>query len=193
MRLIGITGGIGAGKSVVSRILRLQGHEVYDCDSEAKRLMDASGELKSAIACRFGSECVGADGSLDRKAIAGYVFGNDTHREWLNGLVHGLVREDIARRLAGPDAGICFVESAIMHTSHLDEMCDEVWLVDAPEEMRLDRASRRDGADRQAVMARMRSQRDEFANIRCGRVVRIDNDGTVSLLAQIERLTNSNK
>lgn len=193
MRLIGITGGIGAGKSVVSRILRLKGYEVYDCDMEARAIMDASEELKEALRERFGTRCVRPDGCIDRKEIAGHVFGNDSHRKWLNSIVHALVRDDLAARIAGSDSDVFFVESAILHTSHLDEMCDSVWIVDAPEELRLERACRRDGAGRESVLARMKSQRDELANIRCGNVATILNDGRKPLLSQIEELTLSIK
>ena len=70
MRLIGITGGIGSGKSVVSRVLRTRGFMVYDCDYEARRIMDTNGELKQLILKRLGKECIATDGSLQRAIIA---------------------------------------------------------------------------------------------------------------------------
>lgn len=186
--VIGITGGIGAGKSVVSRSLRCRGLAVYDCDSEARRIMEGSESLKREIACRFGDGCIGPDGSLCRPAIAGVVFADDAHRLWLNSRVHALVRDDISRRVAEAGDGVFFVESAIMKSSGLDRMCDAIWLVEAPLELRVRRACRRDGSARGAVMARIRSQSAEFDGLDCPRVETIFNDGRSPLLAQIDGL-----
>lgn len=162
MLVIGITGGIGAGKSVVSRIIRCKGYEVYDCDLEAKRIMDLSPDLHVAIAERFGNECIMPDGALDRKQIAKYVFGNDDHRLWLNSMVHAMVREDIKVKILESKYNIFFIESAILKSSRLTEMCNEIWLVTAPEELRLQRAMDRDKADRQQIIERMKSQQHEY-------------------------------
>lgn len=188
MAVIGITGGIGAGKSVVSRVLRCKGFTVYDCDSEARRLMEESDELKRDIACRLGGECLTPDGRLHRQAIASRIFGDDGHRRWLNSRVHAMVREDIAARAASHSDGTLFVESAIMRTSGLDLMCDAIWLVDAPTDLRLERACRRDGSDREAVLARMKSQASEFEDFACSSVATIENDGVTPLLPCIEEL-----
>lgn len=196
--IIGITGGIGSGKSVVSRILRLQGYEVYDCDSEARLIMERSAEIRESLTERFGKEAVNHDGTLNRRHIADRVFGNSEELKWLNSIVHKAVREDVARRrelksegdLSLPDdvSAPLFVESAILATSGLSGMCSEIWLVDAPEEVRLERAMGRDGAARQEIMRRMAAQRKETDALAEYRVCRIDNSGGRSLLGQIDRL-----
>lgn len=190
--VIGITGGIGAGKSVVSRVLRCRGYEVYDCDAEAKALMDASDEIKMAIADRFGEECLGADGSLNRRRIAGVVFADAAHRGWLNALVHAKVHEDLERRIANSGSNPFFVESAIMHTSHLDLKCDQVWIVEAPEAVRLARTVTRDGADELSVRRRMAAQTRELDEIEAPTST-IDNDGRMALLPQIDKLLENSK
>lgn len=95
MKLIGLTGGIGTGKSTVARILRLRGYEVYDCDLEAKRLMDESPEVRRSLRDRWGEEIYSARGELDRRKVAEYVFADRREKAWLDSLVHGLVRDDV--------------------------------------------------------------------------------------------------
>ena len=188
--VIGITGGIGAGKSVVSRILRLKGYPVYDCDSEARSLMESSEEILVALQGRFGEECILECGGLNRGYIASRVFNDAEELTWLNALVHGAVREDVrdwveAHASAGKE--ILFVESAILYTSGLDKMCDRIWLVTAPEELRLERAMQRGGASEEDLRRRIESQRMEFDSLPAGKVSEIENSCT-SLLDRVEEL-----
>lgn len=193
--VIGITGGIGSGKSVVSRILRLQGYEVYDCDSEARLIMERSAEIRESLIGRFGNEAVNHEGSLNRRHIADKVFGNPEELKWLNSIVHKAVRGDVARRrelksegdFSLPDDATAplFVESAILATSGLAGMCSEIWLIDAPEDVRLERAMGRDGASREEIIRRMEAQKKETEALAEYRVCRIDNSGGSSLLGQI--------
>lgn len=184
--IIGITGGIGAGKSVVSRILRLKGHEVYDCDSEATRLMEDFPDLRSNLRDRFGEECYDTHGKLNRKFLASRIFCDSSHRDWVNSLVHKAVREDIARRAEGVDS-ILFIESAIMVTSRLDGMCDEIWLVDAPEEVRIERAVER-GGSREDISRRIKAQESEYESLPPGKTWVIENGKGSALLPQIDSL-----
>lgn len=188
--VIGITGGIGAGKSVVSRILRLKGYPVYDCDSEARSLMESSDEILAALQGRFGEECILECGGLNRGYIASRVFNDAEELTWLNALVHGAVREDVrdwveAHASAGKE--ILFVESAILYTSGLDKMCDRIWLVTAPEELRLERAMKRGGALKEDLRRRIESQRMEFDSLPAGKVSEIENS-CASLLDRVEQL-----
>lgn len=193
--VIGITGGIGAGKSVVSRILRLKGYPVYDCDSEARSLMESSEEILAALQGRFGEECILECGGLNRGYIASRVFNDAEELTWLNTLVHGAVREDVrdwveAHASAGKE--ILFVESAILYSSGLDKMCDRIWLVTAPEELRLERAMQRGGASEEDLRRRIESQRMEFDALPAGKVSEIENS-CASLLDRVEGLLATQK
>lgn len=192
MALIGITGGIGAGKSIVSRVLRLKGYAVYDSDTEAKRLMDESIEIIESIRGRFGDECVECNGLLNRKEIAKRVFANEEDLRWLNSIVHSVVRADLCR-WNECQKGIRFVESAILHSSGLDELCKKIWIVDAPEELRLERAVGRGGIDRENIKHRMNVQREELSSIDREKCETILNFGDHSLLQQIDNLLEINK
>ena len=187
--MIGICGGIGSGKSVVSRILRLRGVPVYDCDLEAKRIMDTSEEVLDALNERYGDAVCPQGGPICRSELARRVFGSDEERLWLNGLVHSLVRKDVAlwhEALTVQGYQRCFVESAILATSGLAAMCDEVWLVTAPEDVRIARTLARDSISEEAVRSRIRTQREEEKLLDASALpVRIiDNSGKLPLLPQ---------
>ncbi|MDE6548687.1 MAG: dephospho-CoA kinase [Muribaculaceae bacterium] len=189
--MIGICGGIGSGKSVASRILRLRGEAVYDCDLEAKRIMDGSEEVLSALNVRYGDAVCPKDGPICRPELAKRVFGSDEERLWLNSLVHRLVREDVASwrdEKLSEGHRRCFVESAILASSGLAQMCDEIWLVTASEEVRIERIKMRDSIDEEAIYKRMLSQKEEERLIATlGIPVNtIDNSGDVSILDQID-------
>lgn len=189
--MIGICGGIGSGKSVVSRILRLRGEPVYDCDLEAKRIMDSSDEVLCALNERYGDSVCPKGGPICRQELARRVFSCDEERLWLNSVVHRLVREDVARwrdeQLSDGHAR-CFVESAILASSGLAQMCDEIWLVTASEEVRIERIKMRDSLDEAAIRKRISSQTEEerLINESGIRLRIIDNSGLIPLLTQLE-------
>ncbi|MDE5551650.1 MAG: dephospho-CoA kinase [Muribaculaceae bacterium] len=162
-KIIGITGGIGSGKSVVSRILRLYGYEVSDCDSRAKSLMDNSARIKERIASEISTDAVNEDGTIDRPLLAEIVFKDEQMRIRLNKIVHSSVREDIsALRKSMPEEKMLFVEAAIMAESGLAELCDEIWIVDTlDEDLRVARVMERNGCDAGSVRARIDSQQRE--------------------------------
>lgn len=187
--MIGITGGIGAGKSIVSRILRMQGFEVYDCDFEARLIMDNSAEIKQAIAKRLGPECLDDQGCLNRPEIARRVFADSNHRLWLNSIVHHRVREDVVEKARQSGSKEFFVESAILKSSGLADYCKQIWIVDAPIDVRLKRAAERDGISENQVRDRIAAQQSEYEDFPANAIqVRIDNSGQISLLHQIQTL-----
>ncbi len=182
---IAIIGGIGSGKSVVSQILRVMGFPVYDCDAEAKRLMDNSQKIKSRIVDAFGEESL-LNGQLNRPYLATMVFGYPENLKKLNGIVHPEVHADFEQWVAECNAGAVFVETAILFESGMDAFVDEIWLVDAPEDIRVARVVKRNGLPVEQVQARVRSQKI-IAETRLP-LFRIDNSGKVSLLPQIDEL-----
>ena len=189
--LIGIAGGIGSGKSVVSRILRLKGFRVYDCDTRAKQLMTESESLRKEIVRIAGEESYSADGSLNRKFLSECLFSNKEVRRDINMVVHRAVRDDVESFAAATeeDAPV-FVESAIMAESGLTESCDAIWLVTAPETVRIDRVMKRNGLSHQEILNRIEAQKKETEKLmECGkRIVMIENDDNSSLLSQLAKL-----
>lgn len=188
MKLIGLTGGIGTGKSTVARILRLRGYEVYDCDLEAKRLMDESLEVRRSLRDRWGEDIYSAEDELDRRKVAQYVFADRREKAWLDSLVHGLVRDDVKRWVdthTDYRHDTVFVESAILFTSGLAGMCQEVWEVTAPLDIRLERVMQRSGLTREQALARIDAQREEQKICQSRHTRQIVNDGTTPLLDAI--------
>lgn len=186
-RLIAITGGIGAGKSIVSHILRLLGYAVYDTDSEAKRLMDSSETIKAEIAAGIDNSAIDDSGNINRKRLAEIVFNNPEKLATLNTIVHAAVRNDIrAFASAIPDRTV-FVETAILYQSKIDRMVDAVWEVTASDEVRIQRVMKRNSLTAEEVAARIRSQHYIPEKTHdCVKV--IVNDDTTPVLPQVERL-----
>lgn len=188
--IIAINGGIGSGKSVVSRIVMTMGYPVYDCDTRARQLMDNSDKIKAAISADIHRACV-KDGLIDRTMLASIVFEDEEKLAALNSIVHGAVREHFASWAQHQLCPVCFVETAILYQSGMATMVDEVWTVDAPLDLRIDRVMKRNGLTRQAVMSRIAAQ-DSFIPTRPHPLVRqIINDTDTPLLPRIEQLIST--
>lgn len=184
--LIAITGGIGAGKSVVASILKTMGYPVYDCDSRAKLLMDSNREIINRIECEVASEAV-CDGRIDRTALSKAVFGSPERLEKLNRIVHSSVKQDLLSWNKCLD--LAFVETAILYTSGFDAVVDAVWEVVAPTEVRIQRVSHRNPTlTREEICKRIDAQKTESASERHANSFSIINDGQSPLLPQVEKL-----
>ena len=114
---IGITGGIGNGKSVLSRILHCAGVPVYDCDTEAKRIMNDNAEVRYLLVQHFGKECYTPDLQLDRKYLAGCIFGNVENLRLVNSIVHPRVKDDFLLWCNTVKSPVVAMESAILFES----------------------------------------------------------------------------
>ncbi len=159
---IGITGGIGSGKSHVARMLHEQaGIPVYDSDRRARRLMTTDATLRKALTRLIGQHAYTPDGQLDRAAVAAYLFGGTDHAQAVNAIVHPAVRSDFRRWAEEQEQqghAIVAIETALLMESHLDEDVDHIVLVDAPPELRLQRAAQRDAATMEATARRQQRQ-----------------------------------
>lgn len=184
---VGITGGIGCGKSVVSKMLRTMGYKVYDTDSEAKRLMTESDMIKKQLVSEITEDALLSDGSLNRAAISREVFSDNEKLATLNGIVHQAVRKDVERWIdAYSDEKLLFLECAIIHQSGLDKYMLAIIEVDAPEELRISRVMKRNGVTREQVIGRMQSQAQEKELSADSVHLMVINDDVTPLLPQIE-------
>lgn len=157
MYKIGVTGGIGSGKSTVCELLRDRGVAVYDSDSHAKQLMAESDALREQLIAAFGAECYNAEG-LDRAFLASKVFGNEEALQQLNSIVHPAVRADFQTWAEQQSSPYVVLESAILFEAGFETEVDATLAVMAPMPMRLERTMARDGVDRESVMRRMEHQ-----------------------------------
>lgn len=189
--LTAISGGIGCGKTVVSRVVRAMGYPVYDCDSRASRIMDTDDSIKRDIAEKVHRECITDDGRIDRRRLSEVVFGDYEALRRLNAIVHSAVRRDLALWYERNCPADCFVETAILYQSGLDRMVDEVWEIDAPLDLRVERVMARNNFDRGQVLSRISSQDCFVPDSVHSCVRRILNDGVSPLLPQIEDALNA--
>ncbi|HXX30421.1 MAG TPA: dephospho-CoA kinase [Myxococcaceae bacterium] len=160
MRLIGLTGGIGSGKSTVSGMLRALGAEVIDADELAREVVRPGEPALAEIARRFPGT-VDAGGRLDRAALAGRIFADPGERAALNGIVHPRIQAEVQRRtaaLAAAGAEAVIYDAALLMENGLHRAMDAVIVVWVPLEVQRERLMARDGLDRAAAEERLRAQ-----------------------------------
>lgn len=191
-RRIAITGGIGAGKSVVCRMLRAMGYSVYDCDTRARQIMDAAPEIKNHIRRHIHPDAVDNLGRIDRRLLAEIVFNDEDRRLALNAAVHQAVRLDFRQWCAAHEAeSVVFVECAILCESHMDTLVNNIWLVTAPDQQRIERICLRNGITPEEAQSRIAAQAGEAALVAALAPVLIANDGTTPILPRIEHLLHT--
>jgi dephospho-CoA kinase len=161
VRLFGLTGNIGAGKSTVARLLVKHGIPVIDADLLAREVVQPGQPALSEIAARFGPNVLNPDGSLDRKALGARVFANADERAALNAIVHPRIAQASAQRLSAlADAGhqAAVYEAALIVENGLDKGMDGLIVVDVPVELQLARLRARDGLTEPEARARLAAQ-----------------------------------
>lgn len=182
---VGITGGIGSGKTTVCRIFETLGIPVYYADDRAKWLMNNDPTLKEAIRALFGPSAYTAAGELNRPYLAKAAFGNADLLQQLNALVHPAVWRDGEQwQEAHHDAPYTLKEAALLYESGGHQLLDRMIVVYAPTELRIRRVMRRDGVDRADVEARIARQLPDEEKVRRADFV-IYNDGEQLLVPQV--------
>ncbi len=162
---IGLTGGMGSGKSIVANIFEVLGIPVYYADIASKRLMNENEGLKSSIIKHFGSEAY-SDGVLDRKFLAGQVFNDNEKIALLNSLVHPVTIKDAAGWIEKQTTSYIIKEAALIFESGSNKYLDYVIGVEAPKDLRIQRAMDRDSISAQQVEDRISKQMDEAEKMR---------------------------
>jgi dephospho-CoA kinase len=186
MLRVGLTGGIGSGKSEVSRRLAAAGAVVLDADRAAREVVEPGSPGLAQIAARFGPEVVRQDGSLDRERVAAIVFSDPAKLAELNAIVHPLVRDWMARaeqaaaEAAGQDA-IVVQDVPLLAENGLAAMYDVVIVVDVPPEVQKDRLVRFRGMTAEAAAARMAAQASRQQRLAVADIV-IANDSSLDAL-----------
>lgn len=184
---LGITGGIGSGKSYVARLLSEAGFPVYDTDSHAKRLMREHSSIRQQLVALLG-EKVYLDGQLNKLLLAEYLFAGPENAARINAIVHPVVWCDFQEwSLRHAASEIVIMECAILYESGFWKAVDKVLMVYAPEGVRLHRAMQRDGATEAQIRSRMCAQWAEEEKCRRADFV-ICNDGLAPLQPQLHEL-----
>lgn len=180
---IGITGGIGSGKSFVCRLFSQLGIPIYYADDRAKELIATDVSLRERIVQLLGSEALTENG-LDKAYVAKRVFAEKPLLEQLNAIIHPVVTEDFEKWVENQSAPFVLKEAAILVETGSYKQLDKLILVTAPEEIRIERVLKRDKITREEVLQRMRNQFPDEEKIPVADFV-IENDGTKLLLPQV--------
>ncbi len=184
--ILGVTGGIGSGKSTVCEIFKLFGIPVYNSDDRAKWLMNHQPELISAIKEQFGEEAY-RDGRLNREYLAQTAFSDKQSLQKLNDLVHPSVRKDFKQWVTDQQSAILIKEAAILIESGAYRQCDKVLVVTCPTDIRLERVVARDQSNAEQVKRRMENQLTDDQRLEFADFV-IDNSGKELLIPQVKEV-----
>lgn len=155
---VGITGGIGSGKSTVCRVFKLLGVPVFEADLVAKQLLQSNPEIKKGLIHLFGGDIYLEDGAVDRKKLANIIFNDDVQLAKMNALVHPLVRNKFQEWVKQQNSPYVIQEAAILFESGFYQLMDFTVLVSAPEEERIQRVIKRDGVTKEQVKDRLAKQ-----------------------------------
>lgn len=184
---IGITGGIGSGKSYISHLLENMGIPIYNADNRAKCLMLSDEGIRNGLTALLGEE-VYKDGALNKPFLASYLFSDPAHVVQINSIVHPRVKENFVgwvSQLKGCE--IAGIESAILYEAGFEDTVDVVIMVYAPVDLRVERAMYRDGASEEQVRARIAAQMDDEEK-RCRAHFTVVNDGVQPLIPQLTQI-----
>jgi dephospho-CoA kinase len=184
MKRIGLTGGIGSGKTTVARIFKLLDIPVYNSDEQARILTDSDPDIKTAILNQFGAEVFSPDGKLNRAALANIVFNNPDALQLLNAIIHPAVAHDFEKWCSKQNAAFIIKEAAIIFEHQLEKHLDEVIVVEAPDELRIQRVMKRNTITEAEVRARMQQQFPQENLVRMADWV-IHNDEKQLLIPQV--------
>jgi len=187
---VGITGGIGTGKSFVSRVFKTLGVPFYDADVEAKLVMTKNEEVRQALVRSFGPDTYFDDGQVNRGYLSGIVFNDPEKLALLNSIVHPAVIQASVDWSNKQTAPYILKEAALLYESGSYKNLDYTILVTAPEELRIQRVMQRDGAEREDVLRRMARQMPEEEKLQYADFL-IHNDGVLPLLPQVLAIHNN--
>ena len=188
MIIIGLTGGIGSGKSTVSDILKEQGIPVVDGDRIAREVVEPHRPAYDEVVRVFGTEVLQQDGTLNRKHIGEIVFSDPEKLSMLNSITHKEIYRVILERLESlKETGttLVFLDVALLFETGFDQLTDRVWEVDAPDAVRVERIQKRDGLREEEILKRIQSQMSREMRNTKGDLVLDNSKGREELKAQI--------
>lgn len=185
MKIIGITGGIGSGKTTVTEFLKRKGYQVVDADMVARKIVEPGTAVLGELVTHFGDSILQRDGSLNRTRLAELAFANSSEKNELDRITHGAILENIMQQIEKlqmqQNLNLVFVDAALLIETGLYKKMDEVWLVTANETLRAKRIEARDRSDAKAVRQRIRAQLSDEQKARHAFRI-IDNSGTKEAL-----------
>ncbi|WP_417665809.1 dephospho-CoA kinase [Pseudidiomarina sp.] len=188
MFVVGVTGGIGSGKTTVTDLFQAHGITVVDADVIARHIMDTGSPALAAVEERFGTEALNDNGSLNRAWLRERIFNHPEDKQWLNGLTHPLIREQLLRELEAATSPYVILSAPLLVENRLTTLCDRVLVVDVSEATQIERTLARDDVSTDQVQAIIQAQATRQQRLAAADNV-IHNDGDRSLLVnKVEKL-----
>ena len=186
--IVGLTGGIGSGKSAVSDRFSALGIEVVDADIASRAVVEPGAPALSAIAEHFGDEVIAQDGSLDRAELRKRVFEDTNERRWLEQLTHPLINQYIAEALARAESAYAILAHPLLVETAQMRICDRILVIDVPEELQLRRTMERDNNPESQVRSIMAAQASRAERLAAADDVIVNDRDLAYLDAEVSKL-----
>ena len=186
--VVGLTGGIGSGKSAATALFAKHNIDIIDADEVARDVVAIGSEGLQAISEHFGDDILLSDGSLNRPLLREKVFSNSNEKVWLDNLLHPLIRERMIALISESQGPYCILSVPLLVENKLTTMCNHVVVVDCPEEMQLQRAVQRDGSSEQTIKSIMASQATREVRLKAADDVLDNSDSLQHLAKQVDVL-----
>lgn len=183
MFIVGITGGIGSGKSAVTELLEQQGITIVDADIVARQVVEPGTPALTEIERHFGTPVINQERGLDRQKLRAIVFDNPRERKWLEALLHPLIREEILRQLSRSKSLYTVLSSPLLLETDQHELVDKVVVVDVSEQTQLQRTMKRDNNSSDQVKAIIAAQKNREERIQSAHYI-INNDADLKALQE---------
>lgn len=193
MRVFGITGGSGTGKSTVSDIFRKQGITVIDADKSAREVVKKGSKCLDELCTFFGDDILFDDKTLNRKKLGGIVFSDKEKLEKLNEITHKYIKADIEDKLAACSTPLAAIDGAVIIGSNVEDLCEFIISVTAERTERISRICIRDGIDEQTAAQRINAQPDEEFYKKHSRYIICNNGDIAALVTEAEKVIDKIK
>lgn len=182
-RIVGLTGGIGSGKSAAADLFAALGVDLVDADLLSREVVEPGAPALASIAARFGAHILATDGSLNRPLLREVIFANPAEKQWLEALLHPLINTLMRSRLEACKSPYCLLVSPLLLETEQAQLVDRVLAIDVATETQLERTLSRDGSSRETVNAIIASQIGREDRLARANDV-INNDGSLDALKQ---------
>ena len=185
--VVGLTGGIGSGKSTIAELFAELGVPIVDADLVARQVVEKGSPLLAKIAAHFGPEILLEDGALNRAALREKIFANETQKHWLNQLLHPAIRHEMLRQLAAQQAPYCIFMVPLLIENNLTALCQRILVVDVLEHTQVERAGQRDNNQVEQIKRIMQSQVSRQERLKYADDVINNNEDLIASLPQLKQ------